>query len=286
MPPILRLLRPKHWTKNLLVLAPWIFTSGWKDSATLLPLFLAFSALSLMSSATYALNDLRDIERDRLHPTKSKRPIASGEVAPSAAKVAIALCLVLGVVAAGLVGPAIWPTVAGFALLQLAYNLYAKHQPILDISVISLGYVMRPVVGAAAIDVAVSGWLVFCTGTIALLLVSAKRRQEFMALGPETATRPTLSGYNQTTLDALVIVSATTSILSYGVYAIESPTAQAHPMLILTVPFVAYGVLRYLYLVFGQARGEDPQDLIFADPHMALTMALFVAAAVFAMVTN
>ncbi len=286
MPAVLLLLRPKHWTKNILVLAPWIFTAGWTKTGTLLPLALTFAALCLLSSASYVLNDLRDVERDRAHPTKQRRPLASGAVSAGGARVLLAVCLAGGIGLALVLSGQTAVVLGAFALLQAVYNFFAKRQPVLDVSVISLGYVLRPVAGAMAIGVVVSGWLVFCTGAVALLLVTAKRRQEFMSLGAESVTRPALAGYTQPILDAMVIVSASTAILSYGVYAIESPTAAAHPNLLHTVPFVVYGVLRYLYLVFGQERGEDPENVVFADPHMALTLLLFVASAVFAMVTN
>lgn len=282
MPPILRLLRPKQWTKNLLVFAPLLFTAAWGNAEAWTRLGLAFLALCFLSAATYVVNDIRDAERDRLHPKKRLRPVASGEVSTRTAWAVAGICLALGAGIGFGLGQAAFGLLVFFAI-HLLYNFFAKRQPVLDVVTISLGYVLRPVVGAMVMAVPVSGWLVFCTGAIALLLATGKRRQEFMNLGGGGETRAALQGYSRPVLDGMVVLGAALSVLSYGIYAIESPTAALHPDLIATVPFVLYGVLRYMLLIFQSTEGEEPESTLFGDPHMISTLVLFTSVAIWAM---
>jgi 4-hydroxybenzoate polyprenyltransferase len=279
-----RLLRPKQWTKNLLVFAALVFTGSWNDEGALRASLLAFFTLCLASSAVYALNDVLDAELDRKHPKKRLRPVASGAIGKGTAAAIAALCaLGAGALAWGLG----WPFAAGIGfywLLQVGYNAWFKAIPILDVFVVATGFVLRAVLGAVAIDVRISGWLLFCTGALALMLAFAKRRHEFRDRGEDRAgTRPSLSGYTQAALDALVIFSAGAAALSFGVYAIESETARRHPALILTLPCVLYGVMRYLYLVFGRESGGEPETVLLTDPHIVLAVVAFLGLALYAM---
>ncbi|MFW5697767.1 MAG: decaprenyl-phosphate phosphoribosyltransferase [Fimbriimonadaceae bacterium] len=273
---IIRLLRPKQWTKNLLVFAALIFAHRYVEWQAVGEALIAFAALCLLSSATYAANDALDIKRDRVHPTKRTRPLAAGELTVQAGWGAAFACAVAGLGLSLFLN--LWfVALAGlYLLMQIAYNLKVKQVAVLDISFLSLGYILRAVMGAVAIEATISGWLLFCTGTLALLLAAGKRRHEFLLLGTEAATRPSLRGYNQTTLDAFVVVSAALAILSYGVYAIESSTAIEYPALVLTVPFVAFGVMRYLHLSFGKNEGGEPETVVF-DPQILLSIVGFLA---------
>jgi len=276
MLPILKLLRPKQWAKNLLVFAALIFAGQANQSASLIKTLIAFAAVSLISSASYIYNDLKDREADMLHPKKKLRPIAAGTVKTPVAIVLFLICLFVGFGLAYQLGEHFVAVLGVFALIQALYNLAFKSVPILDICTIARAFVMRAYLGGAALNVAVSGWLLTCTGMLALLLASAKRRGEFLSLGANTATRKSLSGYNEKILDALVLISAALAAMNYTQYGIESQTAKAHPELIATVPVVFYGIFRYLYLVFQNDQGEEPESIIFSDPHIIITLILFV----------
>lgn len=283
MNPFLRLVRPKQWTKNLLVFAALLFTASWNDPRALQASLIAFLSLCLLSSASYVWNDLRDAEADRAHPVKRHRPIAAGLVGEQPASVLLLILFFGGLGAALALPPGAQFGLAGFAILQILYNIGVKSYSLLDIALVSLAFVTRAAVGALACQVPISGWLLFCTGALALMLISAKRRQEWVALGPGSASRASLAGYSQGFLDALVVFSATLGALSFGIYAIESETARAHPALLLTTPFVLFGILRYLQLVFTTTEGEEPESLLLRDPLLLGTVALFVLVAAAAM---
>ncbi|MEZ0324643.1 MAG: decaprenyl-phosphate phosphoribosyltransferase [Fimbriimonas sp.] len=280
MIPILRLLRPKQWTKNLLVFAALLFTGTFKDPSYLTLALIAFASMCAASSATYIFNDLQDAERDRAHPKKQHRPIASGAVSPS---LAIALGLILALVGLGLafwLGTGSLLIVVTYLVIQVLYNAGLKRVPVADVYAIAFGFVLRAALGAAAINVKLSGWLLFCTGALALMLGFGKRRHEFIQQGEERATtRQSLVHYNRVALDGLVIMFATAAALCYGLYTLESQTAQQYPGIILTAPFVFYGITRYVLLVFTSDEGGEPEEVLFRDPHLLFSIAFFVLAA-------
>jgi len=281
---LLLLMRPKQWSKNLLVFAAPLFTHGLSDPAKLFPACLAFAALCLASSSIYVFNDLLDIERDRKHPKKCKRPLASGSI-PTWAAFVLGPLLVIGSLALAW-GASASATilVACYLALHSTYNLGMKHTAVADVFAISLGFVLRAVVGAAAIHVTISGWLLFCTGALALMLGYGKRRQEYIAKGEERGlTRESLNHYSLKALDALVTMSATAAGLSYGIYSINSKTAQLAPALVLTTLPVIYGISRYILVVFTQDEGGEPESLLFSDRHILLSVVGFIALAAFAM---
>lgn len=281
---LLRLMRPKQWTKNLLVFAALIFTKGWEQSWAVQQALLAFAAMALVSSATYVFNDLRDLDRDRKHPVKQRRPIASGLVSPSVA-LPFGIVLLAGGFALGwTVGKGAATILAVYVALQVIYNLGLKRVPVADVFLLSLGFVLRAALGAAAIAVVISGWLLFCTGALALLLGFGKRRQEYLAQGAaRVESRESLGGYTREALDALLLMAATGAAMCYGVYSVESPTARAYPSLILTSPFVFYGITRYVFLVFSREEGGEPENLLFRDAHLLFSIVGFLAAALLAM---
>ncbi|MBX7132333.1 MAG: UbiA prenyltransferase family protein [Fimbriimonadaceae bacterium] len=303
---VVQLMRPKQWTKNLLIFAALIFTKSYADSRLLVLSALAFAAMCFASSAVYALNDVIDAERDRNHPRKKLRPIASGALSPRVGVLVGLICLVLAIglsVAVGVsplsipmergLGGEVRPVVTDFSfafgvgvylLIQLGYTFGLKAVPILDIFIVATGFVLRAALGAVAIGVGISGWLLLCTGLLALMLGFAKRRHEFISQGDERGqSRPSLLGYTRSALDALVIFASAGAALSYGVYAIESDTAKHYPALVLTVPVVLYGVMRYLFLVFGREEGGEPENLVFGDLHMILVVFAFLGLALLAL---
>jgi 4-hydroxybenzoate polyprenyltransferase len=281
---LLVLMRPKQWSKNLLAFAAILFTGEIANVQLLAPVFVIFASLCLASSTIYVVNDLLDVERDRLHPKKRFRPIAAGEV-PVPFAIALAPALLLGSLGLALtVNFSAAVLVACYLALHTFYNLGMKHTAVADVFSISLGFVLRAVAGAAAINVGISGWLLFCTGALALMLGFGKRRQEFVIHGEERSkTRESLDQYSLQALDAMVMMSACAAALCYGIYSIESSTAREHPALVLTTVPVFYGVSRYILVVFTQNEGGEPESLLFSDRHILLSVVLFVAMVAVAM---
>lgn len=280
MKPLLRLFRVKQYSKNLFVLAALFFTKGF-DNPRLVGLTLAaFVMMCLLGSSTYILNDVVDRERDRAHPKKRLRPIASGEISVSAALTLSPILLIAGLLVAALLGVEVLQCAGVYLMLQVLYNGGLKRVPIADVFVIAAGFVLRVVVGAAAIHAQVSGWILLCSGALALLIGFGKRRGEFVGQGEARAmTRESLDGYTLQILDALVICSAAGTAMCYGLYGIESRTAKEYPALILTVPVVVFGVLRYMMLTFKGTETAEPESLVFRDPQLIVTLVLFVATA-------
>ncbi len=282
---LILLLRPKQWTKNLLVFAAYIFTGSILHTPEATPrVLLAFMAMCLASSSTYIFNDVADVERDRAHPKKRLRPIASGAVSKG-------LALALGVVLLAVALSTGWylnhssfTILVSYLALQVIYNLGLKHIPIADVFIISIGFILRAVLGAAAITAFISSWLLFCTGALALMLGFAKRRNEFITQGEQRVhSRQSLTGYSRSALDALVIMFACGAALCYGVYAVDSTTAHKFPALIVTSIFVFYGICRYVLIVFNKDEGGEPENVLFKDPHILFSILGFAATAILAM---
>lgn len=281
---LILLLRPKQWSKNLLVFAAFIFTGSFSNPDAVRNVLLAFAAICLGSSFIYVLNDVLDVRRDRLHPKKRFRPIASGAIPVPAAAAIGAVCLGASLVLAALVNNSSLAVLGTYLVLQTGYNLGLKRVAIADVFLISIGFILRAALGAAAISVTVSTWLLFCTGALALMLGFSKRRSEFVLLGDRRGeVRESLTAYSRSALDALVIMFACGAGICYGVYAVQSKTAIAHPALILTTVFVYYGICRYVLMVFGRDEGGEPETLLFKDPHMLFSIVMFLVAAVLAM---
>ena len=279
------LLRPKQWAKNLLVFAAFLFTGSesFSNPHRIAFVLFGFMAMCFASSATYIFNDLADLERDRQHHKKRNRPLASGAV-PKNLGIAMGvglLAISLGI--AWSMNKTSFSIVLIYLVLQVLYNWKLKRTPIADVYCIAVGFVLRAALGAAAITVSISAWLLFCTGALALMLGFAKRRNEFILQGDDrAASRESLVHYTKLSLDALVIMFATAAALCYGLYCIESTTAKKFPALILTSLFVFYGITRYVLLVFTADEGGEPADVLFRDKHIIASVVLFIAAAAFA----
>lgn len=280
---LLVLLRPKQWAKNLLVFAALIFTGGFTNPAMVVPVLLAFAAMCMASSATYIFNDLADLERDRAHPKKKKRPLASGDV-PISIGIATGVLLVLGSLGIALtLNTTSFVVVLSYLFLQVLYNWRLKRTPLADVYCIAIGFVLRATLGAAAIAVGISGWLLYCTGALALMLGFAKRRNEFVIQGEARASsRESLSAYSRASLDALVVMFACGAAMAYAIYTINGSTAQKYPGIMLTSLFVFYGITRYVFLVFTQDEGGEPADVLFKDPHIIFSVLGFLATAILA----
>ncbi|MFY9235323.1 MAG: decaprenyl-phosphate phosphoribosyltransferase [Fimbriimonadaceae bacterium] len=280
---LLRLMRLKQWTKNLFVFAAPLFVLDKLPPGAWPLILLTFAAMCLISSSTYILNDVLDVEHDRQHPIKKSRPIAAGTV-PVGFALAVALVLFAGGLAlAGTAGRDVLGGVGVYLGLQVLYNLVGRRVPVLDVFLISLGFVVRAVLGAVAINVPISSWLLLCTGALALLLGFGKRRHEFILQAGNTRSRKTLEGYNRAVLDNFLVMTALGAAISYAVYAIQSKNAIEHPGLILSTPFVFYAIFRYIYVVFATDEGGEPESLLFRDPHIVASIVLFVVSIILAM---
>lgn len=285
-PPVWRVMRPRQWAKNVFVLAPLVFAQELGDGHAVLLALLAFALFCVLSSSVYVLNDLVDAESDRLHPDKRHRPIAAGEMGkPLAAALAAALGLA-GLAGALAVGPHFCAIAAGYLALNLAYSFHLKRVVIVDVMAVAAGFILRAWAGAVVLDVALSRWLVLCTGLLALFLGFVKRRQELLArdLDGETG-RAILREYSATFLDQMISVVTASTVVAYALYAFDPEVGEklGTEHLGLTVPFVLFGIFRYLYLVHRRGHGENPTLLLFADVPLLLNVVLWAGAVVVAL---
>jgi 4-hydroxybenzoate polyprenyltransferase len=274
---LIRALRPDEWVKNLFVYAAVLF-SGQFDADSALRVTVVFASFCAMASAGYLLNDLRDVEIDRRHPTKRQRAIASGAVSIGAARLTAALLAAGSLVAALAIAPAVCGLVAAYGALTLAYSLVLKHLVIIDVMALAAGFLLRVVTGAVAIDVVASPWLLVCTGMVSLFLGFTKRRQEAM-LEQRTSfgARPVLEHYTLPFLDQMVSLVTAGTVLSYTIYATQSP--QAGDKMLWTVPMVLYGVFRYLYLIYHREEAAGAANLVTSDPGILGAAIAWVTAA-------
>lgn len=268
---LIKLMRPKQWIKNGFVLAPLVFSGTFLDGRAVSHALLAMLMFCIASSAAYVINDMRDIERDRRHPQKSKtRPLASGVVSLPAAL--ILLAVLYAVLAWGwLSTPKVGMIIAAYLVLNLAYTFVLKHQPVVDIFTIAIGFVLRVYAGAMALEVPVSSWMFITTLCLALYLAAVKRRQELSQNGTEG--RKVLEKYTVALVDRYAEMSATGALLFYSMFVMS-----AKPELVITVPLVLFGLFRYWFVVEALDGGESPTDALFVDWQLLLTILMWVAA--------
>jgi len=270
-------LRPRQWTKNLLLFAGIIFAAKLGDLSRWGEALAAFAAYCAASSASYLVNDVRDAPHDREHPVKRARPIARGELSPRLAEVlaaALVLCAFLLVAPLGIASILLLCT---FFALQASYTLALKHVVLLDVMTIGGLFVVRAAAGAAAVEVRISPWLLLCTALLALFLALAKRRGELVLVGAEaTPGRPVLEGYSLALVDQLVTVVAASTVISYCLYTF---TARDSKAMMVTIPFVVFGVFRYLLLMHRRDLGEEPEEVLLRDLPILLCIAGWAIAA-------
>ncbi|MGH3131915.1 MAG: decaprenyl-phosphate phosphoribosyltransferase [Gaiellaceae bacterium] len=269
-------LRPRQWSKNLLLFAGIVFAAQTGDAGRWLEASAAFVAYCAASSAAYLVNDLRDAAHDRLHPVKRTRPIARGEVSTRAAVALAAALALLSLLLTAPLGPVPLLLLGSFAALQLAYSFGLKRIVLIDVMTIGALFVIRAAAGAAAVDVEISPWLLLCTALLALFLALAKRRGELVQAGAEaTPGRPALEGYSLELLDQLVAVVAASTVIAYSLYTF---TAHSQAMMV-TIPFVLFGIFRYLLLVHRRDLGEEPENVLLSDGPIIACVALWALAA-------
>jgi len=271
---LVRLLRPHQYLKNGFVFVGVLFSVQW-DRATLLDATLAFLAFCAAASAVYVLNDIMDVEADRAHPVKRHRPIADGSVPIPVAFRVMALLIVLALLLGWMAGPWVPVIVASYFVINLLYSWRLKHVVILDVFSIASGFMLRILAGTIGIGIEPSEWLLLCGLMITLFLGFAKRRSELYLLPRTQNTRQVLDDYSPALLDNFIAISAGATILGYGLYTVSEQAIRAHGHtdLIYTLPFVIYGIFRYLYLLHHQGQGGDPSRDLLTDSHLLVTLA-------------
>ena len=280
---ILKTMRPGQWTKNLLVFAGLIFARHLFEAPLLFRTIAAFGIFCLLSSAIYIINDIKDVERDRIHPLKSKRPIAAGELSLSAAGKAAVLISISSVCLAFLLNRQFGVVALIYFVLLFAYSLYLKHIVILDVLTLALGFVLRAIAGAVVIDVEFSSWLLLCTILLALFLGLSKRRHELTLLGENAQShRKILEEYSPHLLDQMIGVVTASTLMAYALYTMAPETHEKFgtSYMILTIPFVIYGIFRYLYLVHQKEQGGSPTKLLLNDKPILLNVVLWALVSV------
>lgn len=281
---LFRALRPTQWTKNAVVLAAFFFALGdHNQSVTLSAALRAFVAAALFcaaSSAIYLLNDLRDAEADRLHPAKRFRPIAAGLVPPSLALALSGGLLVLALWGGLRLSTGFAAVIAAYVLLQVAYTLVLKQVALVDVFVIALGFVLRAAAGGLALHVFISPWLLLCALLLALFLALCKRRHEKLSLEHSAdAHRASLGNYDPRLLDQLIAIVSAAVVVCYSIYTLWPDTVHKFgtPLLSLTIPFVMFGVFRYLDLVYRHESGGRPEKTLLSDLPLIVDLFLYAA---------
>jgi 4-hydroxybenzoate polyprenyltransferase len=288
---LLRLMRPQQWIKNLLVYLALIFARRVTDLPAVARVTIAFFAFCLAASAIYILNDLMDRERDRRHPRKRLRPLASDVVTPTQAITLMVACLVGAIILTVLLAARIplagdpfarWGgsaalfvlCVLGYIGVNVLYSLWLKHVVLLDIFLIAAGYVLRALAGAFVIPVPISPWFYLCITFGALFLALGKRRAELLLLSDDAYThRRNLREYTLPLLDQLIMIVVTCTLISYSLYTFQGENA-SHDLM-LTIPLVVFGLFRYLYLLYVKSAGDRPDELLWRDQQIFVTIALW-----------
>jgi 4-hydroxybenzoate polyprenyltransferase len=279
---VFKSMRPRQWTKNLVLFAAIIFSLKLTQTELLVRTIAGFAIFCGLSGVVYLMNDLKDRELDAAHPRKKLRPIASGKLSLGNAVVAIGVNLAVGLLAADWLGRSFLWVSLGYLALNVTYSFLLRNQIILDVMAISTGFVLRAIAGArilheAGEPVEISAWLLVCTFFLSLFLGLGKRRHELREVG--AGSRASLAHYSVEFVDRLTAITVAVTILSYSIYTIW-PGTVAHfgtGNLIYTIPFVFYGLSRYLYLVLQEDKGEDPSEMLLTDRSISLTVLMWIA---------
>ncbi len=276
---LIKTMRPRQWTKNVIVYAGLVFDGQAFNPESFLRVTAAFLLLCLISGSVYIINDLSDLESDRQHPTKRKRPLASGKVPLGLARAAAVIIPIGAFVLAALFSPPFAIVAFTYFLLQLLYSFWLKRVVILDVLTVMMGFVLRVLAGVVVIQVAqFSPWLYASTALLALFLIVGKRRQELLQLAEQAGSlRVTLRHYNLPLLDDMLRMVMTGTLITYLLYTIEAPSIllAGTNLALLTVPFVLYGVFRYLYLIHVKGEGSAPDEVLFKDRPLQIAIGLW-----------
>lgn len=272
-------MRPKQWTKNLILFAALIFSQNLFHAQSFLRVLEAFILFTLLSGGVYIFNDLIDIEKDRYHPKKSQRPLAAGRLSPGNAIIASLLIGFTSLYFSFLLNIRFGMVAISYLVLQLTYTFSLKHIIILDVFSVAAGFVLRVIAGAVVIGVPVSTWLVVCTMLLALFLSFCKRRHELTNLEEEAVNhRKSLKGYSPYLLDQMIAVVTASTLISYALYTMSAETVQKFGTTDLkyTIPLVLFGIFRYLYLIHQKDEGGSPESVILKDKAMIFNILTYV----------
>lgn len=277
---IFELIRPKQWVKNLFVFAPILFAGKLMDLPMLLTNILAFASFCCVSSSVYVLNDIIDVESDRVHKKKRYRPIAAGYVSIKQAKILFVFLIVLTAILSSMLPVLFLITISAYLVNNLLYSFKIKNVVLLDVFSISIGFILRVIAGAVAIDVSVSSWMIITTIFISLFLGISKRRAELSGPNQDNLEkqRKVLSDYDVIFVDQLNTIAATGTIISYALYTVSEKAVNAFhsDKLIYTTPFVLYGIFRYLYLLHQKNLGESPTQIVTKDVPIIINSLLWL----------
>lgn len=277
---LLKAMRPKQWTKNALLFAGLLFALKFTDWTSIWRALAGFGLFCLFSSSVYLINDVRDREKDRLNPRTAKRPIASGALKPSVAMGFVAIILPITFVLSYLLSPAFAVVGAIYMAKDFGYSFGLKHVVIIDVMLIAAGFTLRAVAGALAINVAISPWLYVVTTLGALFLGLNKRKHEVLLLGADASShRRVLDEYSPALIEEMLAVITASTLMSYTFYTFTAdnlpPALQENHLMMLTIPFVLYGIFRYLYLVYQKNEGSSPEEVLLRDKPLLLCVVLW-----------
>ena len=275
----IRLFRPTQWSKNLFIFAPLIFAQEFFVASLILKTGAAFVIFCLLSSSMYIWNDICDIEKDKLHPKKSSRPIASGKIKIKSAIIIFFAMCIASLIMAFLLATKFFLMSLLFVALQVAYSLKLKHVAIIDVFVIAAGFYIRVVSGGLVIEIPLSSWLLICTFLLALFLSISKRRYELVLLESNASNhRHVLKEYSPYFLDQLIAVVTASIFVAYCLYTVSEETIEKFGTrnLIFSIPFVLYGIFRYLYLIHQKGKGGSPEELILRDKALLINISLWI----------
>lgn len=273
----LDLLRIRQWVKNPLIYIALIFTNNLFNPALFLKVTVGFFLLSFAASAIYIINDIRDAKEDRHHPEKKYRPIASGNIAPAFAWVICMILMAIALAGSYIIDTGFFYVILTYVIMNLFYTFKLKHVVILDLFIVAAGYVLRAIAGAVIINVAISPWLLICTSLLALFVIMAKRRYEMTSLSDASKHRKILDEYSVPLIDEMTSVVTASTVIAYSLYTFTSDTASRHQYLMLTIPFVLYGIFRYLYLIHKKNLGGNPELIFLKDIPTIVNILLWVA---------
>lgn len=270
---MIKLMRPKQWIKNLFVFAALIFSMNFLNPFHIGQAILCFVLFCMISSSIYILNDIVDVEKDRLHPKKKNRPLAKGTVSIKAAGGVSIILMISSLLAGFLFNPLVGTVITLYLINNLIYSFKIKHIVIMDIISIAIGFILRVVAGAFAIDVGISAWILVCTFFISLFLGIGKRRGEILALEHNAHDhRANLKDYTEEFVNQITSIVVACTIMSYSLYTF---TAYEHMYMMLTIPFVVYGIFRYLNLIYTQDEGGNPTELVLTDKLIIIDVVLW-----------
>lgn len=274
---ILKSLRPRHWTKNLFIFAGIIFSKNLMNFDYLLKVIFAFLIFSIVTGCGYIINDLKDIERDKLHPRKAKRPIASGKLPSLSAIIAVSILLPVFLFLSFLLEKKFFLATLSYILLDLIYTFYLKNIVIIDVLSLSFFFLLRVLAGTWVINVETSPWLLICTVLISLFLGLGKRRHEVLTIEKPDEHRASLKIYTVPFLDQMIAITTSSTLIAYIIYTLSEETARKFGTrnLFLTLPFVMYGIFRYLHLIYTKNLGGNPEEALLSDPPFLLSILLW-----------